>query len=283
MAMDGGTGYEEDKAGSGTSTPGVSNEDDTSAAEAHDLLIDHLHNECEFEEAGQEERDDCSESGTDTDLPSLVGPQKNDASSDDNSSNGSYEYHTDDDNSSIEASDDDSTLVPGLQERCRDDSSSDGESMPCQEDENGHPHLPTSIPKCIETTPIIPKWMYDNKDDDDYDADHEDVISRPPLEGIRIRGGGPPIVETVTEEDTEEGIEEVPHPPIPQAHHSQIPTTPTTTQSPNPPEYDPMKDEPPPAIITPSYVPLWKKNEHWGDQYEPAAMCTEPDFIRIYG
>ena len=43
-----------------------------------------------------------------------------------------------------------------------------------------------------------------------------------------------------------------------------------------------MKDDPPPAIITPSYVPLWKKNEHWDDRCEPAVMCTEPDFIRIY-
>ena len=42
-----------------------------------------------------------------------------------------------------------------------------------------------------------------------------------------------------------------------------------------------MKVEPPPAIITPSYVPLWKKNEHWGDQCEPASMCAEPDFIQI--
>ena len=43
-----------------------------------------------------------------------------------------------------------------------------------------------------------------------------------------------------------------------------------------------MKDKPPPAIITPSYVPFWKKNEHWGDPCEPAAMCAEPDFVRIY-
>ena len=46
--------------------------------------------------------------------------------------------------------------------------------------------------------------------------------------------------------------------------------------------FDPIKDEPPPATITPSYVPLWKKNKLWGDPCEPAAMCAEPDFIRIY-
>ena len=43
-----------------------------------------------------------------------------------------------------------------------------------------------------------------------------------------------------------------------------------------------LKDDPPPAILTPSYIPLWKKNEHWRDQCEPAAMCAEPDFIQIY-
>ena len=43
-----------------------------------------------------------------------------------------------------------------------------------------------------------------------------------------------------------------------------------------------MKDDPPPAIITPSYIPLWKNNAHWGDPCEPAAMCTEPKIFRIY-
>ena len=124
--------------------------------------------------------------------------------------------------------------------------------------------------------------MYDNVDEDDYDANHDEDISRPTLgkiRPIRIQGGGPPIVETVTEEETEEGVEEVEHPTIPPTHNSQIPTTATKIQSPSAPEYDPMKDEPPPVIITLKYVPLWKKNEHWGDRCEPAAMCTEPDFI----
>ena len=44
-----------------------------------------------------------------------------------------------------------------------------------------------------------------------------------------------------------------------------------------------MKDDPPPATITPSYVPLWKKNKHWESQCKPTAMCAEPEFIRIYG
>ena len=43
-----------------------------------------------------------------------------------------------------------------------------------------------------------------------------------------------------------------------------------------------MADEPPPTIITPSYVPLHKKNKHWGDPCEPAIFCEGPEFIRIY-
>ena len=43
-----------------------------------------------------------------------------------------------------------------------------------------------------------------------------------------------------------------------------------------------MKGKPLPATITPSYIPLWMKNKHWGDPCEPAAMCAEPDFIRLY-
>ena len=95
-------------------------------------------------------------------------------------------------------------------------------------------------------------------------------------------GGGAPVLETVTDEDTEEGIEELeqlptqPTPPIPTT------TKTTTTQTPQQPEYDPMEDAVPPATVTPSYVPLWQKNKHWGDPCEPVAMCDEPDFIRIY-
>ena len=130
----------DDKTGSGPSTPGMSNEDDTSTAEEHELLRDHLHHEFEFEEAGQEEasehNDDSSDSGTDEDMPTMVGRMKDNASSNDSSSSGSYPYHTDNDNSNIEDSDDDCSAVPGLQERCRDDSSSD-DSVSCQE-ENVH-------------------------------------------------------------------------------------------------------------------------------------------------
>ena len=43
-----------------------------------------------------------------------------------------------------------------------------------------------------------------------------------------------------------------------------------------------MADKLPPVIITPSYVPLHKKNEHWGGPCEPAVICEGPEFIRIY-
>ena len=43
-----------------------------------------------------------------------------------------------------------------------------------------------------------------------------------------------------------------------------------------------MADAPDPAIITPSYQPLHRKNEHWGDPCEPSQVCEGPEFIRIY-
>ena len=150
MAMDCGLEVEENKEDSGTSTTGVSNKDESSAAEAHELLNDHLQHEFEFQEAGQEEarehNDDYSDSGTDTDLPLLVRRQKNDASSDNSSSDGSYTHNTDNDNSSIEDSDNDSTTVSGLQERCRNDSGSDGECVPCQGEGNTYPQPAKMIP-----------------------------------------------------------------------------------------------------------------------------------------
>ena len=174
-------------------------------------------------------------------MPTLVGRLRNDASSDDSSSNGSYACHTDNDNSSIEDSEDDCFIVPGIQEKCRDDNSSDADSVPYQE--KAHPQTDTHIPHSIDTRPIIPPWVYDRVDDDDYDADHKGDISqlkKGMLDPIRIQREGSPIVETVTEEETEEGIEEV-EPPTPQpTHNSQIPTTTKKLQPPLAPEYDPM-------------------------------------------
>ena len=92
-------------------------EDESSAAEAQELLSDQLYFERKVQEAYQAEDSELNyyrDSGTDEEMPILVGRMKDDASSDDSSSNGSYPYHTDNDNSSIKDSDDDSTTVPGL-------------------------------------------------------------------------------------------------------------------------------------------------------------------------
>ena len=179
IAMDCGTAIEGGQDKLGTSTTDVSNKDESSAAEAQELLIDQIQYETEFQAAGQEEErvqsDDYSDSGTDADMPAMVRRLRHDTRSNNSSGDGSYVYHTDNDNSSIKDSEDDSTTFPGLQERCRDDSSSDDDSVPCQE-ENAHPQTATHIPHSIDTRPIIPPWMYDGVEDNEYDTDHKDDI-----------------------------------------------------------------------------------------------------------
>ena len=132
-------------------------EEESSIAEEYELLNDQLQREREFYEAGQAEdsdiNDEYSESGTDKDMPSMVGRMEDDASSDDSSGNGSCAYHTDNDNSSIEDSDDDCSM-PGLQERSRDDSSSDN-SLSVRKENVKSPTAP-KIPHTIDTRPIIP-------------------------------------------------------------------------------------------------------------------------------
>ena len=112
----------------------VSNEDESTTIEVQQLLIDHQQFEHGAQETGQIEssqhNDDNTEYSTDADLPPLVGRQRNDASSDDSSSNGSYDNHIDHDHSSIDGSDNERSTVPGLQERNRVDSSSDEDRVP---------------------------------------------------------------------------------------------------------------------------------------------------------
>ena len=82
-----------------------------------------------MQEEKTQQDDSDSDHGADTEVPSLAERQSYEASSDDNTSDESYDYHTDNDNSSIESSDDESSnTIPGLQERHRDDSSSDEDS-----------------------------------------------------------------------------------------------------------------------------------------------------------
>ena len=57
----------------------------------------------------------------------------------------------------------------------------------------------------------------------------------------------------------------------------------TTNKSQSKPTYNPMADVPNLYIITPSYVPLPRENEHWGDSCEPSVVCEGPEFIQIYG
>ena len=137
---------------------GGHNEEESSIVEEYELVSDQVQLEREFQAAGQEEDIDInnkySDPGTDEDIPTMVGRKKDDASSDGSSGNGSYAVHTDNNNSSVKDSDDDFSIMPGQQERCRDDSSSDN-SMSARE-ENGQSPTATQIPHSIDTRPIIP-------------------------------------------------------------------------------------------------------------------------------
>ena len=196
----------------------TSNEDENSAAEVQQLLIDHQKFEDEAQEARQEESveqdDGNSDSGTYTDLPSLVGRHRDEFSSDNSTTDGSYDYHTDNNNSSIEGSDDESSnTVPGLQERRRVFSSSDEDSVESKDHDCDHTPAITHVPQSINTRLIVPPWMYTSVDEDDYDTDRDDddmsTQAREMTVPLQMRGGGIPVVETVTKEDTEEGIEEL--------------------------------------------------------------------------
>ena len=200
-----------------TTTADVYREGASSEAEVQQLLYDHQCFEANIQEAIQEDKDQhddsVSDSGTDTEMqmPVLVGRLCHDASSDDDTSDGSYGYHTGNDNSSIEDNDDESdNTIPGLQEQNRDDSSSNGDSVYNQNHECDHTPVAKhqSVLQSIDTKPIVNEWRNNNIDGDEYDGNHDDdEISRqsrkytiPPL---RLQGGnGKPLVETVTEEDT---------------------------------------------------------------------------------
>ena len=86
------------------------------------------------------------------------------------------------------------------------------------------------------------------------------------------------------------GIHDRPRDSVPTSHTTTAqPTNPIVEtvceddETPTSEEYDPMADAPDPVTPTPSYVPLHRKNEHWGDPCEPSTACVGPDFIRIYG
>mmetsp|Transcript_38456 Transcript_38456/g.38819 ORF Transcript_38456/g.38819 Transcript_38456/m.38819 type:complete len:127 (-) Transcript_38456:179-559(-) len=100
---------------------------------------------------------------------------------------------------------------------------------------------------------------------------------------LRLREGNvTPVVETVTEEENEEEIDNHKVPQTSTIRPIIPPPSPSSSSSSQKAEYDPMADKSPPAIITPSYVPLHKKNEHWGDPCEPTICYKGQEFIRIY-
>ena len=128
------------------------------------LLYDYQCFEDDIKEAMQEEADQQdhidSDRGTDTETPVLVERQRHGASSNNDTSNASYDYHTDNDNSIIEGSDDESnTTITGLQERNHDNRSSDGDSVYRQDHDSDHTLAIThrSVPQSIDTRPIVHK------------------------------------------------------------------------------------------------------------------------------
>ena len=223
------------------------------------------------EEADQQDDSD-SDRGNDIEMPVLVRRQHHDDSSNDYTSDESYDYHTDNDNSSIEDSNDEcNNTIPGLQERTPDNSSSDGDSVYYQDHACDHTPATThqSVPQSINTKPIVHEWTDANIDEDEYDGDHDDddlstQAKRVTMVPLRLQGGkGKPVVETVIEEDIEEVTAEQEQ-TQPSPKQAPVPTTAKPSRPPQKPEYNPMKDEPPPVTITPLYVPLFKKKRTLG-------------------
>ena len=145
-----------------TTIPDASSKDESSEAEVQQLLNDQQQFEDDIHEAMQEEAtqqdDDDSDHGTDTEVPPLAERQSYEASSDNNTSDESYDYHTDNDNSSIEGSDDESSnTVPGLQKKSCTDRRSDENSVYRQD--HDREHMPAtkhqSVLQSINTRPIV--------------------------------------------------------------------------------------------------------------------------------
>ena len=98
----------------------------------------------------------------------------------------------------------------GLEPKTTLDQTSNNESSPeantgSHKSNNRNSAISTPInQQSIDGRPIIPTWLYEEKDNDDYDTNHEENTVRTKLEmiePIRLRGGGEVIVETVAEED----------------------------------------------------------------------------------
>ena len=122
-------------------------------------------------------------------------------------------YHTNIDNSSIDDSENDSNnTIPGLQERTRDDSSSDQDSEYNHGDNrnNNQQNQHQLFPNSITIDPVTSEWEDDDTNGDEYDGNHEEndiprLATRYKTAPLRLQGRNRTIqVETVTKEDTKE-------------------------------------------------------------------------------
>lgn len=192
-------------------------------------------------------------------------------------------YYTNNDNSSIKDGNNDSdTDLPGLVEQTSNGYSSSDDNSDDQyihEDSDSKPEDPHQyFPTSINTIPSTIDWHKDEGDEynGDNNDDNDDMprlatwyptdtpgttsVTIPTLQTspLWLQGGNGSLqVEIVTVEDpndvsnTEENLHN-------NVAKRSTPTPPLTQK----PEYDPIADESPPAVITPSYVPIHKKNEH---------------------
>ena len=91
---------------------------------------------------------------------------------------GNFGFATDLINAAIDESDDDSNnIMAGLQERTRDNSSSEEESA-CNHDHADHnpEAIFKSVPSSINMYPLMSEWNNDKNDDVDYDGDNDDDV-----------------------------------------------------------------------------------------------------------
>ena len=137
-------------------------------------------------------KDDNTEYSKDVDLKPLGGRQRNDESSNDNS-DGSYIYHTDNNDSTFESSDDEYSNSKLSQHQC-----------------SGH--CSDAIPQSIDTYSCAPSWTNDTADGDKVKYDVDEDVDDESIVPLRLRGGGIPVVETVTDDDMEEGDDDQPQP-----------------------------------------------------------------------
>ena len=106
--------------------------------------------------------------------------------------------------------------------------------------------------------------MDNNIDGVVYDSNHDDnnistQAKRVPIAPLQLQGGNRlPVVETVTENDIKEATAEQEYSQL-STKRALVPSTLSPILKPQKPEYDPVKDESPPATITLSYVPLLKE------------------------